>query len=136
MEAIRFGTNSEYVAITVPRAIVLDGYGQIGVEISVDGFKGAVAAFVEKDDLNGFLRQLQKVQATLLGTAELKPRDEQFVLKLAPDRLGHICVEGIAWSHPTHGNRLSFELEIDQTFLAEPIRQLRAALAQEGGHDA
>lgn len=131
MGTVRFGTSSEFVSFTVPLNEVAKGWLSVGVEIAVRGFSGAITAFVETEDLRSFLEQLQAMQASLVGSAELRPREEQFVLELQADVLGHIHVSGTAWSQATYENRLQFEFELDQTFLTEPIGELEAALRQE-----
>jgi hypothetical protein len=104
----------------------------IDVEIAVHGFRGAISAFVEAEDLQNFLTQLRAMNVSLTGAAELRPREEQFVLKLQADGLGHVNGSGTAWSRATYENRLQFELSIDQTFLAEPIYELETVLRREG----
>lgn len=131
MGTVRFGTGSEFVSFTVPLNEVAKGWLSVDVEIAVRGFSGAITALVETEDLRSFLEQLQAMRASLVGSAEMRPREEQFVLELQADVLGHIHVRGTAWSQATYENRLQFELELDQTFLTEPIGELEAALRQE-----
>jgi hypothetical protein len=108
----------------------------IDVEIAVHGFRGGIAASVEAEDLRQFLQHLRELSTTLQGSAELRPREEQFVLELAADGLGHIHLKGEAWSRARYENRLEFELQMDQTFLAAPIRELEDVLQENGGDDA
>jgi hypothetical protein len=50
------------------------------------------------------------------SNAELRPREEQLVIRLSAHSLGHIGVSGEAWSHATtYGNKLEFELELDES---------------------
>jgi hypothetical protein len=135
MGVVRFGTSSEFVSLAVQRASVGEGWLDIGVEIAVHGFRGAISVSAEEADLTEFLEQLRHMDATLHGAAELKPREEQLVLELVADGLGHIFLTGSAWSQARYENHLEFELNLDQTFLAEPIRELERSLQPRARHD-
>jgi hypothetical protein len=39
---------------------------------------------------------------------------------------GHILLAGEAWSEATYSNSLRFELQLDQSFLLEPLNVLEA----------
>lgn len=124
METIYIGTPCEFVSILFLEPLSEEGSVHADVEISVDGFQGRIRPFFEKADFERFANGLREVHRTLQGEAELRPRDEQFVLRLKAARGGHIELEGEAFSKAAYGNRLTFEIALDQTCLPEPIQAL------------
>lgn len=95
------------------------------VDIVVKAFRGSIRAFVEVYDLVRFGEQLGLLYANLSGRAELKPREEQIVLAVEGNGRGGITVKEVAYAEASYGNKLEFELALDQTFLVEPLRVLR-----------
>ena len=96
--------------------------------ISVNGFKGNITPYFEISDLNRFYTQLVKLYEKLKGEAELNPIEGQFYLKLIGDGMGHIQVEGKAYTHATYGSYLNFEFEVDQTHLPKLIKSLEQVI--------
>ena len=96
------------------------------IAIKVDRFSGDIAADFESGDFVKLQSDLTKLFETLSGAATLSHRDEQFLLYFLGDGLGHITVSGTAFAHPTYGNKLDFELAIDQSYLPALISQLQS----------
>jgi hypothetical protein len=48
---------------------------------------------------------------------------------------GHILLTGTAWSQARYGNKLEFELELDQTYLVGPVGQLETFLEKGMAND-
>ena len=65
---------------------------------------------------------------SLQGTTEFKPVEEQLMLELRATSNGHILVKGEAWSEAKYGNKLEFELGLDQSYLPSFIAELQGAL--------
>jgi hypothetical protein len=128
MQTVRFGTLSEFVCLAFQSKPIPEGWIDVQVDITVQSFRGSIWPSLEVFDLEQFLAQLSKLHSSLKGSAELRPREAQFALSIKADALGHMLLSGTAWSRATYGNRLEFELELDQTFLDEPISQLRSVL--------
>ncbi|MBX3585087.1 MAG: hypothetical protein KF796_00475 [Ramlibacter sp.] len=128
MQTVCLGTASEFVSMRFPRAPIPEGWLEADVEIAVRGFRGSIAPSLEVHDLKLFLEELEALDRTVKGSAQLQPRERQFNLKLTATPVGHIQMSGTAWSQATYGNRLEFELELDQTFLRELLSQLRSVL--------
>lgn len=57
------------------------------------------------------------------------PLDKQFTLHVQAQTRGHIHVSGIAWSKATYENKLTFGLELDQSFLPTILTELQRALS-------
>jgi hypothetical protein len=130
MQTVRFGTTSEFVCIRFPHSPTSEGWLDAEVEIAVRGFRGTIAPSFEVHDLELFHKELEVLDRDVKGSAQLRPRERQFNLKLVATSLGHIELSGIAWSQATLGNRLEFEIALDQTFLREPLSQLRSVLEE------
>ena len=99
------------------------------IEIRVPGFLGRISEFLDLYILKNFVGELRRLYDTLQGQAELNPLDGDFVVKLKAGRAGLIEVSGHAYSFSTGVNKLSFEFDIDQTFLSEPLAELERFLA-------
>jgi hypothetical protein len=124
MNTVQFGSASEHVRITLPDSYSKDGWAEANVEIVVQGFRGHLSTWVEAADFENFASQLRALYNSLEGKAELRPREEQFILLLTASSLGHIQVSGEAWSHATYGSKLEFEFELDQSYLGHPLSEL------------
>jgi hypothetical protein len=124
MTTIRIGSDSEHIRISLPISYSSEGWAEAEVEIRVNGFYGQIRPWVEAADFESFTSQLRVLYETVGGTAELRPREEQFVLRLSARSLGHIAVSGEAWSYATYGSKLEFEFELDQSYLAQPLSEL------------
>lgn len=62
----------------------------------------------------------------LEGTASLIPIEPNLEVSFTGDGKGHIEVNGIARNHFQTGTKLSFHLDLDQTFLPAIIEGLEA----------
>ncbi len=79
---------------------------------------------VERADLLSFSKELRALYDSLQGVVELSTRERQIGFKLTVGSGGHVHLAGEAWSEATYGNSLRFELELDQSFLQEPLKVL------------
>jgi hypothetical protein len=131
MSVVHFGTETEFVKITLPGTYCEKGWAQAEVEIAVQCFNANIRPWLDAEDMVPFTTQLRTLYETLKGEATLSPRDEQFTLKFLGTAGGHIEVTGVAWSEATYGNKLLFDLGLDQTFLPAPLRVLEALLPSE-----
>ena len=114
----------EHVTICPIGGVNGNDWFQAETNISVNSFKGNITPYFEISDLNRFYTQLVKLHEKLKGEAELNPIEGQFWLKLIGDGMGHIQVEGIAYTHATYGSCLKFEFEVDQTHLPKLTKSL------------
>ena len=118
----------EHITIGPIGGINSNDWFQAETNISVNSFKGNIAPYFEINDLSRFYTQLVKLYEKLKGEAELNPIEGQFALKLIGDGMGHIQVEGIAYTHATYGSYLKFEFEVDQTHLPKLIKSLEQVI--------
>jgi len=129
MNVIRFGTGAEYIEIGVPHMHKGRDWIDIAVSIVVPSFQGSIKASVEPGDFEAFAANLRSLYQSLQGKAEFNNRERQFTLSLAAATGGHVRVTGEAWSHATYGNKLTFVLELDQSYLLSPLRELESLFA-------
>jgi hypothetical protein len=60
----------------------------------------------------------------LKGDVTFTTLEDQLFLKLSGNGRGQISLTGYALDQPGIGNRLQFQLELDQTHLAQALRDL------------
>ena len=126
-----FGTEIECVRLELPESLVETEIGFIRAEIVLPRFRGEIRPWVDNHGFETFTASLRALYDNLTGSAELRPRDEQLVLHFSAQPAGHILLRGEAWSEATHGSCLSFELELDQSFLLAPLQTLEAMLKRQ-----
>jgi len=126
MHVFRLGSSREFLEVVLPPEIKSQNWAKASVNLAVEGFVGNLQTFFDKDDFSEFLRQLKELNRTLLGKAKLEPLDQQCMLCLSVDARGHLKIEGEASSRVSSGNRLTFEFELDQSYLPEPLGQVEA----------
>ncbi len=126
MPEITFGTDSEHISVSWPSSLNGDDWGETRVDIAVRSFHGAITPMVEGADLLRFAKELRALYHSLQGMAELSTRERQIGFKLSAGPGGHLLLAGEAWSEATYGNSLRFEIELDQSFLPEPLNVLEA----------
>lgn len=107
-----------------------DNWVRGNVSISVSGFRGNYGAAFLTVDFSQFLDELQNLYNSLNGIAEFKTLEGQLYIKASGDGKGHISIEGEASNGMETGNRLNFNLEIDQTDLSSTIKQLKKLVKQ------
>ncbi len=91
-------------------------------------FDGAIDCCLRTEEFPGFAEELRRVYASLQGSAEFTTMEGQLRLRLVGDGLGHYDVAGALRDAPGSGNRLEWQLVIDQTQVREMVRQVEAIL--------
>lgn len=99
------------------------------IDVAVGGFSGRVHAALRAEELRTFRKGLEKLYETLAGEAGLESMEDWIGLTCVGDGLGHVEVTGYVRDEPGIGNRLTFHLSIDQTFLPGIIASLRGVEA-------
>lgn len=121
------GAESDYVRVSVT-ADNKDGWLSVDVDIVAGGFRGRFPAAFDTYGIAEFARQLAKLNETVSGSAKFRSLEGQLELDMECDRLGRIAVSGKAVDVAGTGNRLLFEIEIDQSHLPEILKNLHATL--------
>ena len=98
--------------------------------IAVGAFRADIPMTILASDMRRFREALEPVYRDLRGAAEFTTIEDQLRLKLEMDKTGHVRVTGYVRDDSSFGNRLTFELSIDQTFMPRMISELDDALSQ------
>ena len=105
-----------------------DNWLAVDISVAAGGFRGHTSASLMTAELVSFSEQLHVLYERLTGTAEFTTLEGQLSLRLTGDGRGHIQLAGLVLDRAGIGNRLSFTLDFDQTFLPLSIRDLDAIL--------
>ncbi|WP_458071774.1 WapI family immunity protein [Rhodanobacter sp. BL-MT-08] len=98
------------------------------VSVQCGAFHGRFPAAFLTGELESFHAQLISLYQTLLGTAKFQTLEGQLELQATGDGLGHVRISGEALDQAGIGNKLVFEIVIDQTQLQTSVQMLAAAM--------
>jgi hypothetical protein len=126
------GEKISFILTSKPADKESEGYDwiQAYVEISVGGFHGKADLTLTLTDIKKFKEEIDIVYDELVGVAELDTIEDQIKIKMEGDGLGHIKLTGYLKDNVSFGNKLSFEINFDQTFLRGSISGLNTVLKQ------
>jgi hypothetical protein len=105
-----------------------DGWFSADVGINVGGFRGSYSADFNSWAFSDFQAQLEKLYGSVSGSASFTSYEAQLELVLTCNSQGHVQVRGVAMDVAGTGNRLVFQLHIDQTYVPAIVSSLRSAL--------
>lgn len=105
-----------------------DNWLSASITVPVGGFSGRIGAAIVTDELVRFADRLHRLYKELTGSAEFTTLEGQLSLTLSCDARGHITLHGKILDQPGIGNRLSFHLDLDQSFLQKSIGELDAVI--------
>jgi hypothetical protein len=95
------------------------------IRIAVGSFKGQIDADLRAEEFERFKNQLQNLHDGSVGHAEFETVEGWITLHLVvTDGLGHIRCDGTVTDQPGIGNRLTFSLDLDQSYLPQLIADL------------
>lgn len=100
------------------------------VHASVGAFHADVNMTILARELEPFRDDLESLYRDLKGSARLTTMENQLGLNVEVNHLGHVRVSGHLRDDASFGNRLTFELGIDQTYLKQTISQLNATISE------
>ena len=95
------------------------------VTLTVGAFTAKISAGLRAEELVGFRHGLDVLYESLQGEAVLDSLEDWLHLRAVGDGYGHVKIAGEVTDSPGTGNRLAFELRLDQTFLPAIIDALR-----------
>jgi hypothetical protein len=111
------GQDGERVTIRRVTANGPEGWFDAEVELQCDGWCGKFGASFMQGELSRFARELRILHEQLNGVASLTPLEPNLELSFSGDGKGHVEVKGTARNNFHTGTKLSFRLDIDQTYL-------------------
>jgi hypothetical protein len=97
---------------------------QSRIEIVSGNYSVKGQVYISTGNLYDFFRQFEECYKTLKGTATLESYERNLLLKLEFDGLGHARITGAFNEMPHTLNKLFFEMNTDQTFLADTLNSL------------
>jgi hypothetical protein len=116
-EVLLGGSDGEFVRIRRVSANGPELWFGTEIEVQCDGWRGSFAASFMQGELTRFAREVRTLQRSLKGKATLLPLEPNLTLSLAGDGKGHVQIDGTARNRFGSGTKLSFQMEVDQTYL-------------------
>ena len=107
-----------------------DNWLQTRVSVSAGAFSGTYDAAFLTDELLRFRDELQVLYRSLRGEAQFSSLEEQLSLRLSGNGRGEVLLKGLAVDVAGTGNRLEFELLLDQTHLLLALEGLNEILSR------
>jgi hypothetical protein len=94
------------------------------VAVQTGAFCGKFRANFLTSELEALLQGLGRMHRDLRGDYVFEPLERQLVLRASCDNRGHIHFAGEAIDPAGIGHRLAFQFSLDQTCLAQTLREL------------
>lgn len=101
-----------------------DNWLRCEIEMHAGAFSGRFPANLLSHELLDLLRGLGGLHETLRGEYAFEAMEGQLAFKATCGSLGHLAIEGRAKDDPAFGHTLTFGFSLDQTYLAQTLRQL------------
>ena len=98
------------------------------VEVRAGGFQGSVSCQFQAEELVQLRERLDDLFHWKEDSADFTTLESWLAIRFMIDKHGRITVLGDLIDRPLDGNRLRFELSIDQSFLPSTLRDLDHAI--------
>lgn len=105
-----------------------DNWLSVTVTVSAGAFEGTFPASFLTEEFVAFHNALRTLYDTLCGEAKFETLEEQLFLRLSGNGRGQIDLKGYAVDRAGNGNRLEFEMHLDQTHLDGALRGLESII--------
>lgn len=99
------------------------------VQVAAGGFHGVARNSLRADELAEFHEQLGRLLDTLAGEAALETMERWLSLRVLAQR-GQVVLHGELWDQSGIGNRLLFQLRLDQSYLRPFVQGLGQGVAK------
>jgi hypothetical protein len=93
-----------------------EGWFDTEIEVRCDGWRCKFGACFMQGELSRFAQEVQHLHEHLRGQATLEPMEPNLTLSLTGDGKGHIEINGEARNRFHTGTKLTFHMELDQTY--------------------
>ena len=100
------------------------------VTFSFGSFRGGFGAYFFAGEVRQLVTDLQVLSRTMIGAASFNARERQVVFSAALQPTGSMIVSGELRDNHGMGNRLLFEMSLDQTYLVPPINSLERFVSE------
>ncbi len=94
------------------------------IELDVGAFEARITGDLRAEEFVGFHNELTHLYDTLAGAATFRTLEGWIELVFSIDKMGHILLKGMLLDDPGIGNRLTFRLDLDQSYLPDILRAL------------
>lgn len=101
-----------------------DNWLRCEIAVHAGAFSGCFPANLLSFELRDLLQGLGDLHETLRGEYAFSAMEGQLAFKATCGSLGHLVIEGHAMDEPGIGHTLTFGFSLDQTYLAQTLRQL------------
>lgn len=102
-----------------------DNWLRVRITVQAGAFSGSYDAAFLTEEIIQFRKQLEVMYESLRGEAEFTTLEEQLSLRLTANGRGEVLLRGTAVDTAGTGNRLEFQLTLDQTHLHRTVDELR-----------
>lgn len=100
------------------------------VNVKAGAFYGEFKADFMTLDFVVFKNELEKLYDKLKGIATFHTLEEQVVVKVIGDGIGHLKAECVVMDYAGIGNKLKFEIDFDQTHIPRILNQLNRIVTE------
>jgi hypothetical protein len=116
----------EPISLSYPKADIDWDRNLVKTKVTVKGgvFSGQFIADFMTTDFEMLKRQLKILDSDFNASVTFEPLEQQLLLKIKGDGLGHFEVDCEATPEPHLGQTLTFSISFDQTQTKEYVRQL------------
>jgi hypothetical protein len=99
---------------------------QMRLVVSSNGFAGNISLFIEPQQYNEFIDELDTMNTTLSGSATMKPLWEDDYIKIECNTKGQLTVSCELFEHSDLDKYLKLSFMTDQTCLTPFIKDLKS----------
>ena len=128
---IKDNNSSGYFSVEVKGTEIDAEWLNAEVDFQLNGFAAQFEFSLRLGELVSFYEELQVFYSTLKGNAKLESIEDNVSLLLNTDGLGHVLVDGTL-RDTSYRIKTSFQMETDQTYLSDIIRDCREILDKLG----
>ncbi|KZN48835.1 hypothetical protein [Pseudoalteromonas luteoviolacea] len=125
-QTVQLKTNDDRVILELSEFELLGSSFKCTVTLSSRGFGFHGAVYF--DNPKKFLSDLEIMNSTMIGSAELKEDYNDHFLKFELNHLGHLIVSACFVEYSEHSQNLAVEFKTDQTCLPSFLEDLKLVL--------
>jgi hypothetical protein len=111
-----------------------EGWLYANVKFDYKNFSAKFTTSLMLNDFYPFRDELIKLNNSLTGTANFSTIEQNVILKLTGDRLGHIKINGVLRHDSEYDLQLHFDILSDQTFSPPLVKECNDIIDQHQSH--
>lgn len=128
---IKDNNSSGYFSVEIKGPEIDAEWLNAEAEFQLNGFAARFEFSLRLGELVSFYEELQVFHSTLKGKAQLESIEDNVSILLNTDGLGHVLVDGTLRDR-SYRIKTAFQMETDQTYLSDIIRDCREILDKLG----